>query len=290
MSNIEQAKEIATVAVKGFLLKYIWIILGIVALLAVTIGIVAFIVSAVNSISPYLNQGKGATCSSTGYASVQEKIDAMPTDSPKREKAQSKLDAYKNRTKANTGTANNSGMQGQTNGCKPPLIMGDGVITWPVIGARINERYPCYGWPTKCDPHTGMDIGGGFGAPVVASVTGTVVSVYDGEPDYRCMPWADTDIFACPYKTGNHVKIKHSDGYVYWYHHLKNGTVTVKVGDYVTAGTQIGEEGSSGLSTGAHLHFELTDDKGRRQDPLKYLQDNGCKNCPAWVNTGYSYY
>lgn len=289
MSNPNQTTELAKIAIKSFLAKYIWIIVGILSIIAVIVGVVAFALSAINSISPYLNQGKGSGCEDTAYSSVQNKINSLPTDSPQRTKIQNQFDSYKGRATANTNTTNSSGLEGQTTSCKSALIMGDGVITWPVPGAPINERYPCYGWPNSCSPHTGMDIGGGFGAPILAAVTGTVVEVSDGTPDYLCLPYK-YNIFSCPYTKGNYVKIKHSDGWIYWYHHLKNGTVLPKVGDYVTAGTKIAEEGSSGVSTGAHLHFELKDDKGRRQDPLKYLQDNGCANCPAWINPGYSFY
>lgn len=235
---------------------------------------------AIDTIAPALTTGADqcGTSSTRATSMIRNTVIDMP-EGPDKDKYSSQLETY-GKSGSTVSVPNDSGMEGQVDSCgRMPLIMGDGVITWPLPGQRINERYPCYGLPYSCSPHTGMDIGGPYGTPVLASITGTVVAVNDGAKDYACNAWI-SNIFACPFREGNFVKIKHSDGWVYWYHHLKEGSVIPKIGDYVTAGTMIGQQGSSGLSTGAHLHLELRDASGKLQDPLKYLHDNGCQNCP----------
>lgn len=71
--------------------------------------------------------------------------------------------------------------------------------------------------------------------------------------------------------TGNYVKIKHNDGAVSIYMHMKRGSVTVKVGDKVLRGQRLGYMGNTGRSTGAHLHFGLLL-VGKYVDPLPYLR------------------
>lgn len=89
-----------------------------------------------------------------------------------------------------------------------------------------------------------MDIG----VPVFAAQDGVISDVHDGEDDHN------TD--NSPDKKANYVIIKHSDSQQSQYFHLKKGSISVKVGDTVTAGTQIALVGSSGMSKGPHIHFE----------------------------------
>ena len=56
---------------------------------------------------------------------------------------------------------------------------------------------------------------------------------------------------------GNCVVIKHSNGYYTRYGHMPHGAIKVKVGQKVSKGQQIGAIGSTGNSTGPHLHFEI---------------------------------
>lgn len=69
---------------------------------------------------------------------------------------------------------------------------------------------------------------------------------------------------------GNYVTIDHGNGWVTKYYHLWHNTVKVKVGDKVTARQPIGYMGSTGYSTGAHLHFQM-ELNGEPQDPKPYL-------------------
>ena len=86
-----------------------------------------------------------------------------------------------------------------------------------------------------------------YGVDVVAAADGTVSSAHDGEPD-------DCTSGGCG--TANYVILRHDDGRSTLYWHFKTWSVTVNTGDRVTCGQKLGEVGSSGNSTGPHLHFE----------------------------------
>ena len=115
-----------------------------------------------------------------------------------------------------------------------------------------------YDWSSGYN-HQGTDFGlwpfpwnkmDGDQVQVVAVAPGTIVGKDDGNFDRNC----STD----PGVTWNAVYIRHSDGSVAWYGHLKNGSLTPKtVGNSVEAGEYLGIVGSSGQSTEPHLHFEV---------------------------------
>lgn len=74
------------------------------------------------------------------------------------------------------------------------------------------------------------------------------------------------------YATGCYVRIKHSNGLYTLYYHLKSGTICVNVGDKVKKGQKLGIIGTTGKSTGIHLHFQI--DKGSSKtsiNPYDYL-------------------
>ena len=108
------------------------------------------------------------------------------------------------------------------------------------------------------DSHQGTDFGiGGFsqmdqGRPVYATAEGRVTAAHDGEED-RCVTGRCTGGGGL----GNHVFIRHSDGSESRFGHLRRDSVSVAIGDDVTCGTLIAQVGSSGFSTGPHLHFEV---------------------------------
>jgi hypothetical protein len=78
--------------------------------------------------------------------------------------------------------------------------------------------------------------------------------------------------------SGNYIHIRHDGGHQSRYLHLKKDSLTVKVGQAVRKGEVIAYMGSTGYSTGAHLHFEVRLD-GNPQDPVPYL--SGEKSIPA---------
>ena len=97
-------------------------------------------------------------------------------------------------------------------------------------------------------------------AIVVAAAAGVIVLKEDGQPDNSC---------TMNMSTWNAVYIRHGDGSTAWYGHLKANSLTTKnFGDSVDAGEFLGVMGSSGNSTGPHLHFEVYDAGGNLIDPF----------------------
>ncbi len=130
--------------------------------------------------------------------------------------------------------------------------------------------------------HDGVDIAiGGFaamdaGRPVVAAAPGVVIAAHDGEFD-RCT--------TANCGTANYVQVKHADGKITWYWHLRKWSVRVKVGQQVACGEVLGLAGSSGLSTGPHVHFGVQDPAFGIDDP--FASSNGCGGTISWwVNQG----
>lgn len=96
---------------------------------------------------------------------------------------------------------------------------------------------------------------------VVASAPGIIIDKRDGNFDRSCSSGGGN---------WNAVYVRHLDGSVVWYGHLKNGSLTSKkVGDEVLEGDFLGVIGSSGNSTGPHLHIEFYDPNGKLIDPYK---------------------
>ncbi|MFW6721880.1 transglycosylase family protein [Streptomyces sp. MAR4 CNY-716] len=128
------------------------------------------------------------------------------------------------------------------------------------IDAGLSTAYRAAGGSWSSGYHTGVDFAAGTGTPVKAVSSGTVVKAGNG---------ADGGAY------GIAVVIKHDDGRYSQYAHLSS--TSVSVGQSVGAGDQIGLSGSTGNSTGPHLHFEVrtSPDYGSDVDPVAYLRDNG---------------
>ena len=136
------------------------------------------------------------------------------------------------------------------------------------------------GESASSDGHAGLDFGGAnfaamdAGRPVVAAADGVVVDAVDGNPD------RSTTFSGLP---ANLVIIDHGDGWRTLYLHLRRDSVEVEVGDVVQQGDMLGFEGSSGNSTGPHLHFEVQhhgrlvetflDPNAYWENPLGYVGD-----------------
>ena len=122
----------------------------------------------------------------------------------------------------------------------------------PLPGAVVSS---CFGmrWGRL---HAGVDLAAPNGTPIRAAGAGVIVKA-GAEAGY-----------------GNAVLIDHGNGYLTHYGHMS--VITVRVGDEVTAGQQIGDEGSTGHSTGPHLHFEVH--KGFYKNPIEptgWLHEHG---------------
>ena len=146
---------------------------------------------------------------------------------------------------------------------KPPSTSGGnagegtttGGLTWlkPTTYSRVSSPYgwrihPVYGdWRF----HNGVDLSAGFDTPIVATRSGkVVVAQYSSSAGY-------------------YVTIDHGDGYQSKYLHMTH--YIVNVGDTVTAGQVIGYVGSTGTSTGPHLHFTITYG-GEYVNPADYIK------------------
>lgn len=106
---------------------------------------------------------------------------------------------------------------------------------------------------------------------VIAAIGGEVVYVATG-----CVSFEGLGS-SCGGGYGNHVVIKSADGNYEYYAHMHQNTVEVAIGDQVEQGQVIGKVGSSGRSTGTHLHFEMRegeDSRANRVDPLNYVDPN----------------
>lgn len=118
-------------------------------------------------------------------------------------------------------------------------------------------------------------------AEVIAVASGIIISKRDGNYDRNC---------SFGNGSWNAVYVRHIDGSVVWYGHLKNGSLTdKKVGDEVSEGEYIGIIGSSGNSTGPHLHIEFYDPNGELIDPYKgscnELSSSLWTNQPAYYDS-----
>lgn len=129
---------------------------------------------------------------------------------------------------------------------------GIDIFTWP------------FGWDMMDDNQV----------EVIAGAAGVIIGKDDGNYDKNCSftgSW-------------NAVYIRHTDGTVAWYGHLKNGSLTAKnVGESVSSGEYLGVVGSSGQSTGPHLHLEIYNSNNALLDPYSGTCNN-LNNNSLWAN------
>ncbi len=131
-----------------------------------------------------------------------------------------------------------------SSGTIPPLPAGS-TMYWPSICRRITQYFR--GWR-----HTGVDIACAVNSEIRASQSGVVSRVQYSRVGY-----------------GNNIMINHGGGKQTLYGHLNK--IYVTAGQTVTAGQVIGSEGSTGRSTGPHVHFEVLIN-GTRVNPLNYVR------------------
>jgi murein DD-endopeptidase MepM/ murein hydrolase activator NlpD len=122
------------------------------------------------------------------------------------------------------------------------------------ISSRFGWRvHPIYGTVRF---HAGTDLAAGCGIPIYAARGGSV-------------------IYAAPLGTyGNFILINHGSGISTGYAHIANGRTFVKIGEQVSTGTHIADVGSTGGSTGCHLHFEVREN-GKATDAVPYMRRMG---------------
>ena len=132
----------------------------------------------------------------------------------------------------------------------------------PVDGAVIDSPFGLrqLPWEGAGRLHAGVDMLARTGDPVVAAADGVVTEV-DQDAGY-----------------GRYVVIKHAEGLTTRYGHMAR-FAKIAVGDAVKAGTEIGYVGSTGSSTGAHLHFEIRDAKDRPLNPELFIGESFATAC-----------
>lgn len=132
-------------------------------------------------------------------------------------------------------------------------VSGTGTMQWPCPSTkRLTSRFATRQHPidgvTKM--HNGIDIAGGYGADIIAADSGTVL--FSGNSS----------------SYGKYIVISHGGGLTSLYAHCSQ--LLVSAGAIVSRGQTIAKVGSTGKSTGPHLHFEVSLN-GSRQDPLSYV-------------------
>ncbi|MEU0300396.1 M23 family metallopeptidase [Streptomyces sp. NPDC006175] len=127
----------------------------------------------------------------------------------------------------------------------------------PVAGSHVTTGYKSGGALWSSGSHSGVDFQAASGSSVVAVGAGTVVEA----------GWGGA--------YGNNIVLRMKDGTYTQYGHLSS--IGVSVGQSVGSGEQIGLSGSTGNSTGPHLHFEArtTPEYGSDMDPVAYLRAHG---------------
>ncbi len=126
-----------------------------------------------------------------------------------------------------------------------PSLSWEAELAWPVVGFITTNFLPA---------HEALDIGAPYGSTVYAAAAGTITYA----------DWAREGY-------GYTVIINHGNGLQTWYNHLKGALLPA--GNIIERGAPIGEVGSTGHSTGPHVHFEVRVD-GQRVNPLHYLPGN----------------
>jgi murein DD-endopeptidase MepM/ murein hydrolase activator NlpD len=132
-------------------------------------------------------------------------------------------------------------------GTKEIPSQGTGSFHWPTVGGTVTSQKG-QRWGRD---HKGIDIAGSSNSSILAADNGKVVSAGYTTGGY-----------------GNKIVINHNNGFKTIYAHL--ASISVSPGETVKKGQKIGVMGSTGNSTGVHLHFELYKN-GALQNPLNYV-------------------
>jgi murein DD-endopeptidase MepM/ murein hydrolase activator NlpD len=158
-----------------------------------------------------------------------------------------------------------------------PVVGGTAGIDWritnfsdldPRPGIMRDYRGGQFTYDTQEGGHNALDIGPGTfsamdkGMAVVAAADGVVAEIHDGEFDRNTS-------FAAGSTAANFVTVDLGNDWKARYWHLRRDSVSVRIGDVVQRGDFLGWMGSSGFSTGPHVHFELT----WRNHPVETMLD-----------------
>jgi murein DD-endopeptidase MepM/ murein hydrolase activator NlpD len=141
-----------------------------------------------------------------------------------------------------------------------------GQRTYDTGGGYNHAGTDYYLWPFAWNKMAAGDVS------VVAAAPGVIINKSEGNPDQSC---------SFNSNKWNAVYVRHEDGSIAWYGHLKQGSVTTKpIGATVFTGEYLGQVGSSGNSTGPHLHLELHDASYQLIDP--YAGSCNTRSAASW--------
>lgn len=201
-------------------------------------------------------QNKALEATKESLETTSSSLEGLKAES---KKAQSNLEAEyakyyaekkKNQKEIDAQQAEIDRLAAAANGGVAP---GEGTYKWPVpSSARITSPYGWRSWGSTKEFHTGIDIGASSGTDIVAANGGTVIMVKKQSYGY-----------------GWHLMIDHGGGHVTLYAHTSK--IDVNVGDVVQRGQVIAHVGTTGNSTGNHLHFEVRVN-GAKKDPMGYVK------------------
>lgn len=186
-------------------------------------------------------------------AELQAQLEALIAERNRQEE-EKRQQALQNQQAQNGGSDGGEGATQPSGGTgvepvTPGLQSGFSPI-WPLPGVGVGSITGHFGDMYFNGPHNGLDIGASYGTPIVAAQAGEVISA-----QYH---WS----------WGNNVLIWHNETFSTRYAHMSS--IAVSAGQYVEQGQIIGYVGSTGDSTGNHLHFEVYYG-GSRVDPDPYL-------------------
>lgn len=229
-------------------------------LAAIIVGAVLYALTVFATVSPILMPASvGSSCSSaTSNAKIRAEIEKIP-DEAARAKA---LEQYQKSVSQKTPSAGSlacmSTFDGELAPPFPSSINPDGTFTSG--GIHISSPYGprgiiCTNYGCTADIHNGIDFPAAEGTPVSAIMSGTVIQ-------------AGWDNNGC----GNAVYIKTDANITTWYCH--NSKVLVSKGESVTAGQPISEVGTTGMSTGNHLHLSIRINN-KFVDPYPFFLEKG---------------
>jgi murein DD-endopeptidase MepM/ murein hydrolase activator NlpD len=142
-------------------------------------------------------------------------------------------------------------------------------LIWPLQQGTITQIFGPSSWPFEPPGfgyphfHTGVDVSYKQGSPILAADDGVVVAATTSLMNGQMVGY------------GNYVILAHRNNFFSLYGHLLG--FQVKAGDTVRQGQLIGYEGSTGNSTGPHVHFEYRYG-GQPTNPMPYLPPNGPNN------------
>ena len=160
---------------------------------------------------------------------------------------------------------NGSGETSNSYNAPSQIDAGDG-WTWPIPSCYTITGG--FGEGRSYESHGGTDIAAPIGTPIYAANSGTVIDTSND------CSHSSAGVGVCNHGGGygNHVWIQHDNGYQTIYGHMIN--TAVSTGEYVSKGQLIGYSGSTGWSTGPHLHFELRIN-GVRSNPMALFPSFG---------------